>query len=272
MLASAASEQFTAYRFSATNFPAATASYWEVYGLPVPAETDVYMQQNVDVWTDASGKIMGSGYITLSTTNSLVTGFTVTVSGKISTSGSTPVVTMTIKGSGGTYDGTGKATSTKNTISLNFTGKIGADPVNPNDIVGTLSGSIKGDSAFQSKSTSIKQAAARITSSNYDVSTFTIDNEGVLQNSKNTKMTLFSEYNTGTGTIDKSRNYKASVKGIGWDKGMSFQASGESGTNTDTVGTSSIVFFVPWTVNIKGKIYGQTVSGATDKTSAYLVH
>jgi hypothetical protein len=226
--------------------------------------------------TDASGKIVGSGYlqITQPSSNSLVTGFTVDCSGKISMSGITPLVTMNIKGNGGTYDGSSAGSgmnATSDKISLKFTGKVGADPYNPNDVVGTISGTVQGASAIGIKSSTLKNIPARITA--YEVKAVSFDGEGVLQNSKNTKMTLVGESNTGTGTIDKYLNYKATVKGIGWAKGSSFSLMGVLTNYPANGGLPS--FLAPCTVNItQGIIDGQTVSGeaTNDRISAYLVH
>ena len=272
LAASAAVETFTPYQLY-VNYTNETAKVWDVYGAPIVYGGSAYTESSVYVSTDSAGKIAGSGFwaIYKSETNRWpVTGYTVEVKGTIATKGksTTPTVTMQIKGTGGTADGTGKETATVSKLSLKFTGEPGVNPVNTNDttaIVGKVSGTIQGDSSLGSKKVNLKDVPAYIANAGWDYADVGV---GVLQNSK--KMLIFGDSTTGNGTV-KSGNFKVKGKGIGWEKGISWQLDGALGPYTNTVGTNEMVFQAPKTANLKGKGQGQNVTGTASSINAWLL-
>src|SRR5689334_17768960 len=132
--ASGAVETFTAYGLNIV-WTNSEAVVWDVNGAPrTPGGAMPAISQAVAVDMDAAGKITGSGTTTITYNSSglPVSRFIVDITGKISSSTAkpTPVVTIVIKGSGYTIDGSGGATTTLNKLNLKFTGQPGQDPTN----------------------------------------------------------------------------------------------------------------------------------------------
>ena len=260
--ASGAVETFTAYNVS-MGWTNSGAVFWEVNGAPrTPGGAMPAISEGVAVDMDGSGKITGSGTttITYNSTGLPVSRFVVDISGKISSSTAkpTPVVTMVIKGSGYTVDGSGAATTTLNKLSLKFTGQPGTDPTNPNRlrIVGTLTGTISGPTPLDTKSAKLSGLVAFISNSG---SSFTEFSTPILQDAK--KMLVFDSNLSGSGSIGRTNSYRLNVKGTGQNRGSSLSVAGTLGSYTNTVGGNPVGFLAPVSASAKGKVSGQAVSG-----------
>jgi hypothetical protein len=265
--ARAAVETFTAYGVDIiwTN---SGAVVWDVNGAPrTPGGAMPDISQVVAVDMDASGKITGSGTttITYNSTGLPVSRFLVDITGKISSSTTkpTPAVTMVIRGSGYTIDGSGGSTTTLNKLSLKFTGEPGQDPTNPNRlrIVGTLTGTITGPTPLDSRSAKLSGLVAFISNSG---SSFTELSTTILQNTK--KMLVFDSDWTGSGSIGRTNGFRLQVKGFGQNRGASLSVAGTLGSYTNTIGGNPVGFLAPVSASAKGKTAGQAVTG--DATSA----
>lgn len=257
-VASAATEINRSYTFSvnSTNI----ARIWYVYGIPVPVTGFPSIQDGTSVDVDASGKIIGSGFIRVdfNTNNAPYAGYTVDVKGKMKTKGNKASVSMTAKGPGGLVNGNGTAET--GSIDLKFTDGVPAiNPFNTNFpaiIVGKLSGTIKGMSPLGNKTAKFENAVAGVDSDDFNPMNSTI---GVLQTTK--KQQYFSSEATGKGKI-KNNTYKGSLKGIAWAKGSKFNINGNLGLYTNNISTNAISFLAPETITVKGKTYGQTFEGS----------
>jgi len=265
--ASGAVETFTAYGLNIV-WTNSEAVVWDVNGAPrTPGGAMPAISQAVAVDMDAAGKITGSGTTTITYNSSglPVSRFIVDITGKISSSTAkpTPVVTIVIKGSGYTIDGSGGATTTLNKLNLKFTGQPGQDPTNPNRlrIVGTVSGTITGPTPLDAKSAKLSGLVAFISNSG---SSFTDLSTVILQNTK--KMLVYDSDWSGSGSIGRTNGFKLVAKGIGQNRGSSLSVSGSLGSYTNNVGTNPVVFLAPVSAAAKGKIAGQVVTG--DATSA----
>ena len=267
--ASGAVETFTAYGLNIV-WTNSEAVVWHVSGAPrTPSGGMPDISQNVAVDMDASGKITGSGTttITYNSTGLPVSHFVVDISGKISssTANPTPVVTMVIKGSGYTIDGSGGSTTTLNKLNLKFTGQPGQDPTNPNRlrIVGTVTGTITGPTPLDAKSAKLSGLVAFIANSG---SSLTDLSTTILQNTK--KMLVFDSAFSGSGSIGRTNSFKLQVRGIGQNRGSSLSVAGTLGSYTNNVGGNPVGFLAPVSASAKGKIAGQAVTG--DTTSAQI--
>ena len=263
----AATETFTAYGLDIT-WTNSGAVIWDVNGAPrTPGGALPEISQSVAVDTDASGKITGSGTMAIAynSTGLPLSRFVVDLTGKISSTPSKPTasVTINIKGSGYTIDGTGGATTTLNTLNLKFIGAPGPSPSNPNQtrIVGTLSGTIKGSTPLASNSAKLSGLVAFINNSSAGFAELSTP---ILQSTK--RMLVFDPNWSGNGSINKTNGYKFHVKGIGPNRGATLNVAGGLGSYTNNVGTNPVVFLAPISAEAKGKMAGQAVSG--DATSA----
>ena len=275
LAASAETTTYNAYTLSAS-FTNVEARIWSVGGGPENPADAIYPQLeyrggNVDA--DSSGKISGVGRwtVTYSATGTPSSTFYGTVSGKLAGKvGSPATVTMTIKGNGYTVYGTGLATPFKG--NLKFTGQAGISPVNPNvqRMVGTLSGSFSGSTPMDSKGFKFPPGrVGYIDRSGFDYAGISAN---VLQSSKG-KMQLFSTGIQGNGSIKDKTTYQATVKGVGFNKGVSVSLSGTIGLFTQNVGSNAVPFLAPTTAEIlKGsKWNGQEIQGMASSITARLI-
>ena len=265
-VASAASSEVNR-SYTLSVFTTNSTRIWDVYGIARPVSGYPSVQQNVNVGTDDSGKIIGSGFIRLdfNTNNAPYSGYSVDVTGKVTTKGNLASVTMKAKGPGGLTNGDG--TAEPGSIDLQFTGQPGPNPFNTNNpavIVGKLKGSIKGESPLSGskKTYKFQDVIAGIPSSSpWNPLDFQI---GVLQTEK--KQQYLGYDVQGKGTI-KNNTFKGSVKGIGWAKGSSTTFNGTLGVYTNNIGTNLFPFAAPNTFEVtKGKTHGQTWTGVALRT------
>jgi hypothetical protein len=256
---------YVPYSFDAP-YTNAAAAVWEVTGAPATTAT-TYPQifSEVTVTTDDSGKIMGWGpmYIEYNTNETPYTVVWVSVSGKIGnkTAGSAPAVTLSIKGSGYSPDGTGGAGV--NSFTMKFTGAVGANPNTngqANIVVGTATGKITGQTPLSTKSATFTLQNATAASSY----SFAQAGGDVLQTEKNgvpTSMQVFSTEATGKGTIKSGTTYTVKYTGTILAKGLSGTVTGSLGAYTNTIGTNPVVFMAPVSATLTGKDKGQVISG-----------
>jgi len=265
--ASAAVETFTAYGLDMV-WTNSDAVVWDVNGAPrTPGGAMPAIFQSVAVDMDGSGKITGSGTttITYNSTGVPVSRFIVDITGKISSSTAkpTPAVTIAIRGSGYTIDGSGGATTTLNKLSLKFTGQPGQDPTNPNRlrIVGTITGTITGPTPLDSRSAKLSGLVAYISNSGSSPAGLSTV---ILENTK--KMLVYDSDWSGSGSIGRTNSFRLQARGIAQNRGSSLSVSGVLGSYTNTVGGNPVGFLAPVSASAKGKIAGQVVSG--DATAA----
>jgi hypothetical protein len=266
---------YNAYSLS-VNCTNVEAKIWSVSGGPENPPDAIYPQleyRGGSIDTDSSGKVSGVGRwtVTYSGSGTPSSTFYGTVSGKLAGKiGSPATVTMTIKGEGYTVNGTGFATPFKG--NLKFTGQVGASPVNLNvqRMVGTLSGSFSGSTVVGAKGFKIPPGrVAYVPNSSFNYAGI---GANVLQSSKG-KMQLLGTSLQGKGSIKEKTTYKATVKGVGFNKGVSVSFSGAMGLRTDNVGTNPISFLAPTTAEIlKGsKWNGQAIQGAAGGVTADII-
>ncbi|MCX6928630.1 MAG: hypothetical protein NT154_36275 [Verrucomicrobia bacterium] len=256
-----------------------TASFWDISGAAesLTGFPDVF-DSSVYCNTDGSGKITGAGWTGIDFNTNYVpfTWFTTDVSGKIAMKGDKTSVTMTIKGEGYTADGQGFAQPTS--FNVKFTGQPGPNPDTNSSqklvILGTMTGTIKGTTPLGNKSAKITNLPAIIRDYNCNLNFMSL-NADVLQTMKDNgtgKQLIFGSEYTGNGSI-KSGSYKATLKGVGENKGLTLNVEGSMGLYTNSyIGTNMVPFTAPITVNItKGKINGQTVGGLASHVEAHLI-
>jgi hypothetical protein len=275
LVACAATTTYNSYSFSA-DYANPEAKIWSVSGGPENPADAIYPQldyRSGSVVTDASGKISGVGrwtvrYSASGTTDSTFYG---TVSGKLSGKiGSPATVTMTIKGDGYTVYGTGLSTPFKG--NLKFTGQVGASPIDPSvqRMVGTLSGSFSGSTPMDSKGFKFPpNRVGYVPNSSFG---YAFVSANVLQSSQG-KMQFFGTSIDGNGTIKEKTTYKATVKGIGFNKGVSVSLSGIVGLRTATVGSNTVPFLAPATAQISNgsKWNGQAIQGLASSITVNLI-
>jgi hypothetical protein len=270
LAASAETTTYHAYSLS-PDYTNAEAKIWSVSGGPQNPPDAIYPQleyRGGSVDADSSGKITGVGRwtVTYSASGTPSSTFYGTVSGKLAGKiGSPATVTMTIKGDGYTLNGTGFATPFK--ANLKFTGQVGISPVNLNvqRMVGTLSGSFSGSTVMGAKGFKVSPGrVAYIPGSDFDYAgsrnyNISVD---VLQSSKG-KMQLLGTSLQGSGSIKDKTTYRATIKGVGSNKGVFVSLSGNVGLYTGTVASNTIPFLAPVTAEIlKGsKWNGQEIQG-----------
>jgi hypothetical protein len=275
LAAAAATNTFRAYELNADYDDNANAKIWWVRGGPENPTDAVYPHfayQNGSLVTDGSGKISGMGEwrITYSSSGTPFTTFYGTIVGKLAGKiGTAATVTMTVKADGYTVDGTNYANPFKG--SFKFTGQAGTAPGNANDpaMVGLLTGSASGSTPADPKGFKLPPGrVAYIDRSGFGYASINAD---VLQSSRGT-MQLFSSSLQGNGSIKNNATYRATVKGVGSNKGVSVSFSGAMALKTDNVGTNPISFLAPTTAEIlKGsKSNGQAIQGAAARVTADL--
>jgi len=278
LAAYAATTTYKAYDLNASYDDNISARYWSVTGGPENLADAIYPQLDYrpgPVSTDASGKISGVGEwrIWYGTSHAQFTTFFGTISGKLSGKiGSPATVTMTIKAEGYTVDGAGLSTPFKG--SFKFSGQPGTNPAQTNQqaMVGIVSGSVSGSTPVDPKGFKIaSNRAAYIDRSDFAYAGINVD---VLQSSKG-NMQLFSSRLQGNGSTKNDATYKATVKGVGLNKGISVSFSGSMNLRTEDVGGNPVSFLAPTTAEIlKGsKWNGQAIQGAASRpVTADLIH
>lgn len=277
LAASAATTTYRAYNLNLNWNNNLSAKIWSVNGGPENPTDAVYPHfdyRGGSVDTDSSGKISGVGRwrVTYSASSTPYTTFYGTISGKLAGKvGSAATVTMTIKADGYTVDGIGFSTPFKG--SFKFTGRAGVNPGNVNEqvMVGTITGSFSGSTPTGTKSFKLPSGrVAYISDSGFGYAGFSSD---VLQSSKG-HMQFLSTGMQGNGSIKNDTTYKASVKGVGSNKGISISFSGGMGFYTNNVGPDAVPFLAPKTAEIlKGsKWNGQAIQGAALPADASLIH
>lgn len=253
--------------------------YWTVSGSissPGGSTTFPVIINNTFVATDGSGKIAGGGEMDLSyNTNGFpFSRLFIDASGKISSTTAKPTaaVTLQIKGNGFTIqDHTTAQTSTPLSCNLKFTGQVQGD----SNIVGTVSGTITGNTPLGTKTAKLSNVPTVLVSTKHSPSLFA----DVLQSSKG-QMTLWASAGagglvTGTGNVKQGTTYTANLKGIEQAKGSSITLTGSMGTYTNGVsGTNTgISYTAPTSATIsKGSISGQAVAGTGQIISTSLIH
>jgi len=262
----------------------ADAKIWSVSGGPETGPGAIYPQFSYtggSVSTDASGKVSGYGQwvITYNTNGVPFSVLNGTISGKMAGKiGSPATVTLTINASGFTADGVlGYSEPLK--ANLKFTGQPGINLANTNAqaMVGTVTGTFTGKTPQGDKNYKIPSGrVSYISSSSFTYAYIDID---ILQSSKG-KMQAWpwsaSSMLEGTGTIKSDTSYKLSLKGVGWNKGVTAALSGNIGlyTNSITTGTNvvSVPFLAPKTGDISknSKIKGQAIQGSASTVHAWL--
>jgi hypothetical protein len=267
---------WTAYTLDAS-FTNSTVDVWNVFGGPfttnVASAATPEFPSSLTVATDGSGKITGAGILAIldNTTGTPLSGFNVTLTGKISSTvatAGTPTVSVTVKGNGYTVNSNGVATAASILVKFNSSGA--GDSVTSR-IPGTLGGLIKGITPGKVNSQLIiaQPAFVRATS----VPTLTFASE-VVQSSKGA-IVLFSSAVTGTGTVTKGTNYVVTANGTGLNSAFSLTVKGVEGSYTNNAfgSTNLIVFSAPKTAIItKGKSKGQAIfSPAASSLNATLV-
>jgi hypothetical protein len=266
---------YNAYSMSA-NYTNPEAKVWYVDGGPENPADAIYPQLDYgggSVDTDGSGKISGVGRWTVrySASGTTYSTFYGTVSGKLAGKiGSPATVTMTIKGDGYTVYGTGLSTPFKG--NLKFTGQVGASPANLNvqRMVGTLSGSFSGSTPMDPQGFKFPpNRVGYVPDSNFGYAGI---NANVLQSSKG-KMQFFGTSIDGNGSIKEKTTYKATLKGIGLNKGVSVSFSGIVGLRTETIGSNAVPFLAPATVEILNgsKANGQAIQGLASSITVHLI-
>lgn len=264
-----AAETFTAYNLSLA-FTNAQASYWSVDGAPQTTGTTFIKvtPNNTSVQTDNSGHISGNGLLTVTYNTAQVpfSTFSVSYSGQItSPAGFTPTATVFIRGPGFTVDGSGQPTTTLNSISLKFVGQPGINPLNNGNqfrIVGQLTGMIRGPTPLTqvgSGTAVLPSLQAVITGSRSNLVALNLD---VVQSQN--RMQIFANGATGSGTIGITNSFKLNVLGSGSNRGYALLATGVLGSYTNVIGPSNVAFLAPISVELKGKINGQVVSGSVN--------
>jgi hypothetical protein len=275
LAASAETTTYHAYTWS-VNYTNVNARVWSVNGGPENPPDAIYPQLEYgggSVATDSSGKISGVGRwtVTYSASGTPSSTFYGTVSGKLAGKiGSPATVTMTVKGDGYTVNGTGLATPFKG--NLKFTGKVGASPVNLNvqKMVGTLSGSFSGSTVMGAKGFKIPPGrVAYVPGSNFGYAGI---GANVLQSSKGS-MQLLGTSLQGNGSTKDKTTYRATVKGVGSNKGVFVSLSGTMGLRTENVGSNAIPFLAPVTADMldSSKWNGQAIQGVASSITARLV-
>jgi hypothetical protein len=275
LAASAETTTYNAYSLSAS-YTNVEAKIWSVGGGPENPSDAIYPQleyRGGSVDTDSSGKISGVGRwrVIYSATGPISSTFYGTVSGKLAGKiGSPATVTMTIKGDGYTVYGTGLSTPFKG--SLKFQGQVGASPANINvqRMVGTLSGNFSGSTPIDPKSFKFPpNRVAYVPDSDFGYAGISAN---VLQSSKG-KMEFFGTSIDGNGSIKEKTTYKATLKGIGSNKGVSVSLSGIVGLRTATVGSNTVPFLAPATAQISNgsKWNGQAIQGLASSITVNLI-
>lgn len=270
----AATPAYTAYSMD-VSFSNAEAQYWDIYGGPRTTGT-LYISLrpfSSTVMTDGSGKIVGTGELEIAynTTGEPFSRFVVDYTGKISSTRVTPaVVTLNIKGTGYTADGTGKPTTALNTLALKFVGQPGINPLNNSQtrIVGMLSGAIRGATPLGAKSFSLPGVQAVITSSSATHAGLGVD---VVQSAS--QMQVFDAVMRGKGSINtRLGTYSFTTRGTGSSRGESLSFSGFMGNYTNYVGNDPITFTAPASAQLTGKKKGQVVTGYNGSVEVDLIH
>ncbi|MEY2430180.1 MAG: hypothetical protein QOJ40_3065 [Verrucomicrobiota bacterium] len=260
-------QTFTAYDLGVT-FTNDSAGYWSVNGAPTTTGTSFLqitpINRSASVQTDDTGKITGTGMLQVIYNQAGLpySIFTVTYSGQISSpSGAPPIVKIAIKGSGYTVDGTGGPTTTANSMSLEFVGQPGPNPLNNNQtrIVGQLTGTIRGQTPLATVSATLPSLQAVISGSSSNVISL---NTTVVQS--NTRMVLFKTGFSGGGVIHSSGGYTLSLVGADANHGETLLFSGMMGPYTNQISGNPVGFTAPVSAQFKGKIKGQLVSGTAD--------
>jgi hypothetical protein len=276
LAAAAGVTTYQAYSCSAS-FTNEDMKVWTVSGGPMTAPGDTYPTVGYGggvVTTDSAGKVSGVGmwvirYNADSRPASAVFG---SMTGKLSRKlGSPATVTMNAKASGFTYDGTGASFPLSATFK--FTGQPGTSPADSTEtkLVGTITGTLKGDTLAGSGSYTI--SSGRIGYIQSSTSSFAGVNASVLQSSKG-KMQLYDFTATGNGQVKSDNSYKAALKGIGTGTGNSVSFSGNVGLYTNSAGTNLVPFLAPITCEVlKGsKMYGQAIQGIASRMTARLAY
>ena len=258
-----AAETFTAYNLG-INYTNNSAQYWSVNGGPTTTGTS-FLQIVPGfpyVQTDGFGHISGSGALTVTYNTAGVpfSVFYVDYVGRVVANAVVPTtVTLLIKGSGYTIDGSGHATATNNTISLKFTGQPGINPLNKNQtkILGNLTGMIRGPTPLgNNQAIPAVQVVFTGFASRADFVSLSPD---VLQSTR--RIQLFDSSLSGLGTITGS-TYKLTARGSGLGRGAIIGVNGFLGSYTNFVGTNAVGFTAPISAELKGKVQGQVVSGS----------
>ena len=278
LAAVAATNTFSAYGLRVNYDNNADAKIWSVSGGPLNPADAIYPHFEYDsggqlVDTDGSGKISGVGQwtVTYSPSGTPFSTFYGTVVGKLAGKIGLPAtVTMTVKADGYTVDAAGVATPFKG--SFKFTGQAGTNPGNANNpaMVGTLSGSVIGSTPAGAKGFKIAPSrAAYINRSSFG---FVGINADVLQSSRGTMQLLGTEVQ-GSGSIKNSATYRATVRGVGSNKGVAVMLSGAMALKSDTIGTNPVTFLAPTTAEIlKGsRSNGQALQGAATSITANII-
>jgi hypothetical protein len=217
------------------------------------------------VQTDGTGSISGDGTVkvTYNTAGLPYSRFAVMYSGQISApAGSTPTVTMFIRGNGFTVDGNGGTNANLNSLNLKFVGQPGVNPLNTGQIriVGQFTGTIHGDTPLAEGATTLTSPLqAVITGSGTSQPSIS---SGIVQSS--TRMMIFHPSFTGSGTIGTTGSYKFNELGLGQNRGATFVVSGSLGPYTNQIGTNAVAFTAPASAQLKGKVCGQVVSGTVN--------
>jgi len=255
-----AADPLTAYNLD-IRYTNNSAQYWSVNGGPTTTGTSFLgvFPSGSSVQTDGSGRISGSGELTVTynTSGLPYSVFYVDYVGRVFSSATVPTtVTLLAKGRGYSVDGSGQATAINNSISLKFIGAPGVNPLNKNQtkIVGNLSGKIFGATPLGNNPT-LPAVQAVFTSSSAGFVRVTPD---VLQSGR--RMQLFDSSYAGLGTISGS-TYKFTGRGYGLGRGALLTFSGFMGAYTNTIGTNAVGFTAPISADLKGKVLGQIVSG-----------
>jgi hypothetical protein len=260
-------ETFTAYDLGIT-FTNDTAGYWSVNGAPTTTGTSFVqitpVSRSSSVQTDDSGRITGTGMLQVVYNQAGLpySIFTVTYSGQISgPTGAPPIVKIMIRGLGYTVDGTGGPTTTVNSMSLEFIGQPGPNPLNTNQarIVGQLTGTIRGQTPLATVSATLPSLQAVITGSSSNVISL---NTTVVQSA--TQMLLFKAGFLGGGSIGSKGGYIMHTVGTDANHGESLLFSGMMGPYTNQISGNPVAFTAPVSAQFKGKIKGQLVTGSAD--------
>ncbi len=280
LAASAATTTYHAYTLT-LNYTNVNARIWSVNEGPENPPDAIFPRLEYgggSVDTDSSGKISGVGRFTVrySASGTPSSTFYGTVSGKLAGKiGSPATVTMTIKGEGYTVNGTGLATPFKG--NLKFTGQVGPSPVNlaVQRLVGTLSGSFSGSTVMGAKGFKVPPGrVAYVPDPPESAPGFSYAgiSATVVQSSKG-NMQLLGTSLQGSGSTKDKTTYRATVKGVGSNKGVFVSLSGTMGLRTENVGSNAIPFLAPVTAEMldSSKWNGQAIQGVASSITVHLI-
>jgi hypothetical protein len=258
-----------------TNGTTVPAPVFFIEDAPVPdsnATLSVELLRS-SVLNDGSGKIDGAAVYRLTLgggTNSggAAADLVCTVTGNITTKGTTPTATVQIKGNGASIDSNGNIGVAS--MSVKFVG-TGSSTTNGDVFTGTFSGTVTPGLKSVNNGKPVKVDPTTTGSAPAFADTVNFSGQVVQANAKLYTMANVGEATevTGNGSENvKKGTYTVNTKGFGFSKGSSLNLNGTTAIVTnlwiilDQTNLTQATIVIPGKADAKGKIAGQTVKAA----------